>query len=98
MYMTDRIFHVLPIKHLVNQDVKPTTPHKLATSMKPSVSNPRVLFCPCFVRKATAHVDKRELNMCHQSQKNHGIFIIIPQHHKGYLIYVPSTPKLVSFT
>ena len=29
MYTTDYIFPVLPIKHLVNQDGEPTTPHKL---------------------------------------------------------------------
>ena len=32
MYTTDHIFTVLPIKHLVNQDGEPTTPHKLATA------------------------------------------------------------------
>ena len=54
MYTTDHIFPVLPIKQLVNQDSEPKTPHKLATSTKPSVSNIRVLFCTCVVRKATA--------------------------------------------
>ena len=39
MYTTDHIFPVLPIKHLVNQDGEPTTPQKLATGTKPSVSN-----------------------------------------------------------
>ena len=56
MYTTDHIFLVLPIKDLINEDGDPTTPHKLATGMKPSVSHLRVLFCPCVVRKATAHV------------------------------------------
>ena len=49
MYMTDHIFPVLPIKTLMNQDFEPTTPHKLATGTKLSVSNIRVLFCPCVV-------------------------------------------------
>ena len=31
MFMTDHIFPVIPMKHLVNQDGEPTTPHKLAT-------------------------------------------------------------------
>ena len=44
-------------------------PHKLANGKKPSVSNLRVLFCPCFVQEATAHVDTKALNMCHQSKK-----------------------------
>ena len=56
MYTTDHIFTVLPIKDLMNEDGNPTTPHKLATGTKPSVSQLYVLFCPCVVRKATAHV------------------------------------------
>ena len=47
MYTIDHIFPVLPIKHLVNQDGESTTPQKLATGTKPSVSQLRVLFCPC---------------------------------------------------
>ena len=46
MYTTDHIFPVLPIKDLINQDGDPTTPHKLATDTKPSVSHLRVLFLP----------------------------------------------------
>ena len=34
-------------------------PFKLATGTKPSVSHLRGLFCPCVVRKAMAHVDKK---------------------------------------
>ena len=70
---------------------------KMATGMKSSVSNLRVLLCPCVVRKETTHVDKKELNMLHQPQKVFkGIYIGIPQHQKGYLIYIPSTRKIVS--
>ena len=68
MYMTDHIFPVLPIKDLINEDGDPTTPHKLATSTKPSVSHLCVLFCPCAVRKSAAHVETKMLNMRHQSQ------------------------------
>ena len=39
MYITDHIFTVIPIKHLVNPDGEPTIPHKTETSTKPSVSN-----------------------------------------------------------
>ena len=69
-YTTYHIFHVLPIKHLVNQDSEPTMPQKLATGKKRSVSNQHVLFCPCVVQKATAHVDTKAINMRHQSQKD----------------------------
>ena len=65
MYTTDHIFPVLPIKDLINEDGNPTTPYKLATSTKPSVSHLRVLFCPCVVRKATAHVETKTFNMRH---------------------------------
>ena len=97
MYTTDHIFPVLSIKCLINEDSNPTTPFKLATSTKPSVSHLRVLFCPCVVQKATAHVDKKSLNMRHQAQEGfHGIFVGIPEHQKRYLVYVPSTRKRIS--
>ena len=69
MYTTDNIFPVLPIKDLINEDGDTTTPYKLATGTKPSVSHLRILFCPCVVRKATAHVETKTLNMRHQAQK-----------------------------
>ena len=63
IYTSDHIFPVLPIKDLINEDGDPTTPQKLATGTKPSVSYLRVLFYPCVVRKATAHVGTKALNM-----------------------------------
>ena len=97
MYRTDHIFLVLPIKYLINKDGNTTTPHKLATGKKPSVSHLRVLFFPCVVRKATAHVDTKTLNMRHQAQKGfRGIFVCIPEHQKGYLVYITSTRKVIS--
>ena len=77
--MTDHIFPVLPIKHLLNKDSEPTTPHKLATGTKPSVSNLRVLLCTCVSWQATAHVDTKALNVCYQLQKGFlGILVGIP--------------------
>ena len=97
MYTTYHIFPVLPIKDLINEDGDPTMPHKLVTGTKPSVSHLRVLCCPCVVRKATAHVETNRLNMSHQAQKGFcGIFVGIPEHQKGYLVYVPSTRKVIS--
>ena len=96
MYTTDHIFLVLPIKNLINKDGNPTTPQKLATCTKTSVSHLLVLFCPCFIRKATTHVETKTLNMRHQEQKGfRGIFVGIPEHQKGYLVYVPSTRKII---
>ena len=94
MYSTDHIFPVLPIKDLINKDGGPTKPHKLATGTKPSVSHLCVLFYPCVVRKYTTHVETKTLKMRHQAQKwFRGIFIGIPEHQKGYLVYVPSTKR-----
>ena len=56
-----------------------------------------MLFCPCVVRKTNAHVEKKALNMRHQSQKGfRSIFVGIPQNRKGYLVYVPITRKIIS--
>ena len=97
MYTTDHIFTVLPIKDLINEDGDQTTSHKLATGTKPSVSHLRVLFCPCVVRKSTAHVDTKTLNMRHQAQKGFcGIFVGIPEHQKLYIVYVTSTSQIIS--
>ena len=97
MYTTDHIFPVLPIKNLINKDGDPTIPHKLETGTKPSVSHLRVLFCTCVVRKATAHVETKTLNMCNQVQKEfRGIFVGVSEHQEGYLEYVPSTKEVIS--
>ena len=83
MYTTYHIFPVLPIKDLINKDGDLTTPYKLATGTKPSVSHLRVLFFPCVVRKSTAHVETKALNMRHQAQKGfRGIFVGILEHQK----------------
>ena len=97
MYTTDHIFLVLPIKDMINEDGDPTTPFKFVTGTKTSVSHLRVLFCPCVVRKYTSYVDKKALNMRNQAQKSfRGIFVGIPQYQKEYLVYVPSSRKIIS--
>ena len=97
MYTTDHIFPVLPIKDLINKDGNPTMSHKLAIGTKPSVSHLRVLFCPCILRKATAHVETNMLNMRHQAQKGFcGILVGITEHQKVYIVYVPITRKMIS--
>ena len=96
MYTIDHIFLVLPYKDLINKDGNPTTSFKLATGTKPSVSHLHVLFCPLVARKDSAHVDKKALNMRHQAQKRfRDIFVGIPHHQKGYIVYVPSTRKII---
>ena len=44
-----------------------------------------------------AHIETKTLDMRHQAQKGFcGIFVGFPEHQKGYLVYVPSTRKLIS--
>ena len=69
MYTTDHIFPVIPIKNLMDKHGYSITSYKLATSTKPSVSHLRMLFCPCVVRKATAHIGSKSLNMRHHMEK-----------------------------
>ena len=95
--MAGHILPVLPIKYLINEDGEPTTTYKLATGTKPSILHLRVLFFPCAVRKGTAHVGIKELNIHHQTQKGfRSIFVGITQHQKGYLVYVPHKRKILS--
>ena len=79
MYTTYHIYGSTN-KYLINEDGEPTTPFKLATGMKPSLSHLQVLFCPCVVHKATAHVNKKALNMRHQAQK--GFVVSLLELHK----------------
>ena len=69
MHTKDHIFLFLLIKDMINNDGDLTMSFKLATGMKPSVSRLHVLFFTCVVRKASAHVGKKALNMRHQAQK-----------------------------
>ena len=89
MYTTYHIFPVLLIKDIINDDADPKTPHKLATGMKPSVSHLHMLFCPCVLRKSTANVETKTLNMRHQAQNGFsGICVAITEHQKVYLVFI----------
>ena len=97
MYTPDHIFPVLPIKDLINEDVKPTTPYKLAIGMKTSVFHLRVLFYPFVVQSFTAHIRTKELNKYHKAKNGFsGVFVGITQHQKGCLVYLLQKRKIVS--
>ena len=51
MYRAYHIFPVLPIKDFINEDGEPTTPFKLETGMKSSISYLRVYFIRVFYGK-----------------------------------------------
>ena len=96
MYTAYYIFPILPIRELINEDDKPTTPFKLATGMKPSGSHLSILCCPCVVRKYTENIGTKALNMRHQVQKGfRGIFVWIPQHQKEYIFNVTHRQKVI---
>ena len=68
----------------------------MSIGTKPSVSNLRILSWQRVLQKGTGHVGTKALNMFHQPQKGfYGVFLVISQYKKGYLIYVPSTLKIV---
>ena len=96
MYTADHIFLLLPTKDLINKYGEKTTPFKLETGTKPSISILRLLICPCVVWKATTHVYKKTLNMRHQAQKSFcGIFVGILEDQKRNLVYVPGTREII---
>ena len=97
MYIADHILPVLTIKDLINKDGELTTPFKLMTGMKSSISHLHVLFFPCVLLKATARICTKALNMHHQVQKGFcDIFVGIPHHQKWYSVYVSHKWNIVS--
>ena len=77
MYTADHILPVLQIKDLINKDSNTTTLFKLATDTKPSISHLLVLFCPYVVRKATAYVGTKALNIRQQGQKVFTVSLLV---------------------
>ena len=71
MYMANHIFPVLPIKI-----GEATTPFQLAIGKKYLILHLRVLFCPCVLRKTTAHVGTKALTMHHKLQKGFSGFLL----------------------
>ena len=72
-------YHILPvptIRDMINEDDENTTPYKLGTGMKHSISHLRVLLFTCVVLKYTAHVGKKALNMRHQGQKGFAAYLL----------------------
>ena len=61
-------------------------PFKLATGKNISVSHLHVLFYPCVVRKATAHLDKKALNILHQAQRVFAIYLLELHSIKNYIL------------
>ena len=97
IYTSYHIFPLLPIKDLINKDGDPTTPFKLATGTKSSILYMRILFCPCFVRKDTAHVGSKTLIIRNQVQNVFRvILIIVKNNQKRYPVYVPQKRKIKS--
>ena len=60
---------------MIKEDGDPTTPHKIATGTEPTVSHLYILFFPCVVWRATAHVETKALNIRHQAQKRVSMYL-----------------------
>ena len=91
MYTANHILPVLTIKYLIKKDRDPTTPFKLVTGMKPSISYLRALFCQCVILKSTEHVGTKSLNMRHQAQKVfRGFLLVFHSIKKMYFVCVPN--------
>ena len=96
-HTTYHIFPVLPIKYIINEDSDTTTQYKFLTGTKHPVSHLCLLFCRCVLRKATAHVGKKALNMRHEAQNFFcSISVRIPQHQIEDHVYVPSSREIKS--
>ena len=87
--------YCLTIKHLINQDGEPTTPHKLGTGTEPSVSNLCVLFYHVLYGKRLHMLTQRHYTCVINHKRVWGIFVGITHDKKGHLIYVPITKKIV---
>ena len=97
IYKAHYMFLILKIKNLINEGGDTTTLFKLAVGTKTLALNLRVLFCLCVVRKGTAHVGTKLLNMVHQAQNYfRDKFVGIPQHQKVYIVYVPHKRNIIS--
>ena len=76
MYTAYHILPVLPIRDMINEDDKDTTPYKLGTGMKHSISHLHVLHFLYVVLKSTSHVGTKALNMRHQGQKGFAAYLL----------------------
>ena len=57
----------------------------------------KCFFFLCVVQKDNSHLGTKALNMRNQAQKGfQGIFVEIPHHQKGYLVYITHKCKIVS--
>ena len=89
----EKIHGVIPVRNLVDEEGKPTTPYYMAFKRHPKVSHFRVFGCPAvFKRYKVSAEGKRTVNKSMQ-QGMRRIFVGIPDDSAGWLFYVPTTRK-----
>jgi hypothetical protein len=84
------VFNMLPVKNLYNTNGEICSPFELFTGKKPLISHLRVFGCPAVAKQSVISVEG--LSTQHFTEKGiRGVFIGIPLHQNGYLIYLPGS-------
>ena len=76
MYTPHYIFPILTIEPLINQDGEPTTPHKLPTDIKYSLSNPPVLFYHVLYTKGLHLLTERRYVCVNNHKRVFGVYLL----------------------
>jgi hypothetical protein len=99
-----KIFALLPIKDLVSDEGRSSTPFEKFYNKKPSLRRLRVLFCPCvykvYIQKSPKNSNSSGKQKIFDSKNNpqrgvYGIYCGIPRGQAGYLIYQPRTQQII---
>ena len=92
-----KVHACLPIKNLSKND-KPISPYEYFFGNKPAIRRFRVPFCPCVVNiDQRRDVDTRQTldRRNHPKRGIHGIHVGLPRNSAGWLVYIPSTGKVL---
>lgn len=89
----EKIHDVIPVRNLVDEEGKPTTPYYLAFKRHPKVSHFRVFGCPAVFKKYEVSVKGKRVVNKYMQQGMRGIFVGIPDDSAGWLFYVPTARK-----
>ena len=94
-----KVHAVLPNKHLTQANGAVRCPLGAFLNKPVSISRFRVLFCPVVMMPGpitvTKHGDSHVFHRGNEPQRGfRGIFVGLPRHSAGYLVYTPSTNKI----
>ena len=92
-----KVHACLPIKNLSKND-NPISPYEYFFGNKPAIRRFRVPFCPCVVNiDQRRDVDTRQTldRRNHPERGIRGIHVGLPRNSAGWLVYIPSTGKVL---